>query len=180
MTALRGGIELGLMGKRTVADYRAILEQSLQLCDDMVQMIVALRDLGGSGAPCATSANVSLQTAVKEVVTEMENLAHSRNLRLELSSEVPAEVKADPVGLREALLNLFAWVIQNSACDGPLTVEISVSEGQARVYISPPRLDLQYLQIKMLEDISSPGVLFPTRASRVRWGGSPTSAPWKD
>ncbi len=51
MTALRGGIELGLMGKHSVADYRSLLEQSLQLADSMAQLIVSLRDLGESGAP---------------------------------------------------------------------------------------------------------------------------------
>ena len=57
MTALRGGIELGLMGKRTVADYRALLEQSLHLADTMVQMIVSLRDLGESGASGGTGSS---------------------------------------------------------------------------------------------------------------------------
>ena len=38
MTALRGGIELGLMGKRSAADYRSLLEQSLQLADNMAQI----------------------------------------------------------------------------------------------------------------------------------------------
>ncbi len=53
MTALRGGIELGLMGKRSAADYRALLEQSLQLADNMAQLIISLRDLGESSAPAA-------------------------------------------------------------------------------------------------------------------------------
>ncbi len=53
MTALRGGIELGLMGKRSAADYRFLLEQSLQLADNMAQLIISLRDLGESGAPGA-------------------------------------------------------------------------------------------------------------------------------
>ncbi len=159
MTALRGGIELGLMGKRTAADYRALLEQSLQLADTMVQMIVSLRDLGESGAPGGRPDSVLLKAALEELRVDLEALAQSRDLRLELNSGGDSKVHADPERLREVLLNLFAWVIQNSACGGPLTVKTSVSDGMARVYISPPRLDLQYLQIKMLEDISSPGVL---------------------
>src|ERR1700733_2029798 len=43
MTALRGGIELGLIGQRSAADYRCLLEQTLQLADNMARLIVSLR-----------------------------------------------------------------------------------------------------------------------------------------
>jgi len=160
MTALRGGIELGLLGKRTVVDYRALLEQSLQLADRMVQLIVSLRDLGESSAPGGTPQSVRLRPAVEETLAEMEGLAQSQNLRLKLDAEGAAEVSANPMRLREALQSLFAWVIQNSAGGGAIAVRLSAEEGVAQVFLSPPRLDLQYLQIKMLEDISTPGLLF--------------------
>jgi phosphoglycerate-specific signal transduction histidine kinase len=160
MTALRGGIELGLMGKRTVADYRALLEQSLQLADSMVQMIVSLRDLGESSAPGGTPQSVRLESTVTEVLAEMESLAQSQNLRLQLDAESATEVCADPVRLREALQSLLTWMIQNSAGSGAIAVRLSAADGVAQVFLSPPRLDLQYLQIKMLEDITTPGLLF--------------------
>jgi signal transduction histidine kinase len=162
MTALRGGIELGLMGKRSAADYRSLLEQSLQLADNMAQMIVSLRDLGESAAPGGQSQCVRLEATVAEVVAEMEGLAQSRDLRLQLKSQGKASVCADPERLREALTSLLAWVIQNSAGGGVIAVDISVSEteAEAHVCVSPPRLDLQYLQIKVLEDITTPGLLF--------------------
>jgi phosphoglycerate-specific signal transduction histidine kinase len=160
MTALRGGIELGLMGKRTVADYRALLEQSLQLADSMVQMIVSLRDLGESSAPGGTPKSVRLESTVTEVLAEMESLAQSQNLRLQLDAEGAAEVSADPARLREALQSLLTWIIQNSAGGGAIAVRLSAADGVAQVFLSPPRIDLQYLQIKMLEDITTPGLLF--------------------
>jgi hypothetical protein len=159
MTALRGGIELGLMGKRTVADYRALLEQSLQLADSMVQMIVSLRELGESSAPGGTPQRVDLKTTVAEVLAELETLAQAQNLRLDLDAEGAAEVSADPVRLREALQSLLGWIVQNSA-GGAMVVKISAAEGLARIFVSPSRLDLQYLQIKMLADITTPGMLF--------------------
>ena len=160
MTALRGGIELGLMGKRTVADYRALVEQSLQLADSMVQMIVSLRDLGESSAPGGTPKSVRLESTVTEVLAEMESLAQSQNLRLQLDAEGAAEVSADPARLREALQSLLTWIIQNSAGGGAIAVRLSAADGVAQVFLSPPRIDLQYLQIKMLEDITTPGLLF--------------------
>jgi hypothetical protein len=55
---------------------------------------------------------------------------------------------------------LLAWVIQNSAGGGVIAVELSAAEGEAHIRLSPPRLDLQYLQIKILQDVTNPGLLF--------------------
>jgi hypothetical protein len=170
MTALRGGIELGLMGKRTVADYRALLEQSLQLADSMVQMIVSLRDLGESSAPSGTPQRMHLEATVTEVLAEMESLAQSQNLRLELEAEGATEICADPVHWHEALRSLLIWIIQNSAGSGAIALEISAVDGVAQLFLSPPRLDLQYLQIRMLEDITTPGMLFSHAAKNGALG----------
>ncbi len=160
MTALRGGIELGLMGKRTVTEYRALMEQSLQLADSMVQMIVSLRDLGESSAPGGSPQSVSLEKMVSEVLAEVESQAQAQHLRLELDAGEELKVRTDPTRLREALETLFAWIVQNCAEGGVMGVKFSAGEGVGRVFISPPRLDLQYLQIKMLADITTPGQLF--------------------
>ena len=170
MTALRGGIELGLMGKRSAADYRSLLEQSLQLADNMAQLIVSLRDLGESGAPGGPPQCVLLEATATEVLAEMEGLAQSRELRLQLKAEGAVKVCANPERLREALQSLLAWVIQNSAGGGVIAMELSASEGEARVFLSPPRLDLQYLQIKVLEDITNPGLLFSHAAKNGALG----------
>jgi len=170
MTALRGGIELGLMGKRSAVDYRSVLEQSLQLADSMAQLIVSLRDLGESGAPGGTPHCVLLETMAVEVLAEMEGLAQSRELRLQLKSEGAVKVCANPERLREALQSLLAWVIQNSAGGGVIDMELSASEGEARVFLSPPQLDLQYLQVKVLEDITNPGQLFSHAAKNGALG----------
>jgi len=145
MTALRGGIELGLLGKRSAADYRSVLEQSLQLADQMAQLIVSLRDLGESGAPGGPSQSVLLEPIATEVLAEMEGLAQSRELRLQLQAEGGVKVSANPERLREALQSLLAWVIQNSAGGGIIAMDLSAAGGEARVFLSPPRLDMQYL-----------------------------------
>jgi phosphoglycerate-specific signal transduction histidine kinase len=170
MTALRGGMELGLMGKRSMEDYRSLLEQSLQLADSMAQLIVSLRELAESTAPGGPTQSVLLEAAATETLAEMEGLAQSRDLHLQLHTEGEARVWANPERLREALLGLLAWVIQNSAGGGPIAVNISVSDGNARVAVAPPRLDLQYLQIKVLEDITTPGLLFSHAAKNGALG----------
>ncbi len=170
MTALRGGIELGLMGKHSEANYRSLLEQSLQLADSMAQLIISLRDLGESSAPGGTPQCVLLESTATEVLAEMEGLAQSRELRLQLHAEGAVKVCANPERLREALQSLLAWVIQNSAGGGVIAVELAASEGEARIFLSPPRLDLQYLQIKVLEDITNPGLLFSHAAKNGALG----------
>ncbi len=160
MTALRGGMELVLMGKRTEADYRAAIEQSMQLADDMAQLIVSLRELGESGAPGGTPQGILLEEVAAEVLAEMDSAAQARDLRLQLTADKSVKVYANPDRLREALQSLFAWVIQYCAASGTITLELTTSEGEGRLILSPPRLDLQYLQIKVLEDIATPGQLF--------------------
>jgi len=170
MTALRGGLELGLMGKRSVADYQSLLEQSLQLADTLSQMIVSLRDLGESGAPGGPSQCVLLETTATEVLAEMECLAQSRELHLQLKADESLKVSANPERLREALQSLLAWVIQNSAGGGAIVMELSALDGEARMVLSPSRLDLQYLQVKILQDITSPGLLFSHAAKNGALG----------
>jgi K+-sensing histidine kinase KdpD len=171
MTALRGGIELALMGKRSAADYRTLFEQSLQLADNMAQLVVSMRDLGESSAPGGPPQSVLLEATVTEVVAEMEDLAELRKLRLQLRVEGTVRVCVDPQRLREALQSLLAWIIQNSAGGGVIALELSASEGEARVFLAPPRLDLQYLQIKILEEFTNPGMLFShaTKNGALGW-----------
>jgi two-component system, OmpR family, sensor histidine kinase BaeS len=160
ITALRGGIELALMGNHSAADYHSLLEQSLQLADQMAQLVISLRDLGESAAPAGTPQSLFLGAVTAEVLAELRGVAESRGLRLQLSAEGTVEICADPERLREALQSLLGWVIQNSGGQGVIAVEVSASENEARVFVSPPRLDLQYLQIKVLEDLTEPGLLF--------------------
>ena len=44
---------------------------------------------------------------------------------------------------------------------------VSATHDEAKLVVSPSRLDFQYLQIKMLEDIATPGLLF-AHASKKR------------
>jgi C4-dicarboxylate-specific signal transduction histidine kinase len=179
MTALHGSIELGLMGKRSAADYRSVLEQSLQLADNLTQLIVSLRDLGESSAPRGAPRCVLLNAMAMEVVAEMEGLAETRDLHLHLQAGGNARVCADPDRLREALQSLLAWIIQNCAGDGVIAMELSAPEKEARIFLSPPRLDLQYLQIKVLEDITTPGLLFSRAAKNGALGWAINQRLWE-
>jgi hypothetical protein len=160
ITALRGGIEIGLLAKHSAAEYREMLEKSLELADTMVQLVISLRDLGESGAPGGTPGFTLLETAVKEVLIEVEGLAESRNLHFELTTQATREIYVNPGRLREALQSLLVWVVDNSAGTGVIAVHVAVTHDEATLFLFPSRLDFQYLQIKMLEDITTLGLLF--------------------
>jgi signal transduction histidine kinase len=160
MTALRGGIELGLMGKRSAAEYRSLLEQSLQLADGVVQLIVSLRDLGESSAPGGPPRHVVLGDLAAEALAELEVLAQSRDIHLQLRTEGEPKACANHERVREALHSLLAWIIQNSAGGDDVTVRVATSEREARLVVATSRSDLQYIQIKVLEDTTTPGSLF--------------------
>jgi signal transduction histidine kinase len=153
-------MELALLGKHTVAEYVSILEESLQLADQMVQMIVSLRDFAESSAPAGPPQSVALEAIVREIQAEMQGLADAREIRFRLTAEGSPQVSANPGRLREALQNLLVWLIHNSAGGDFIETEISSSNGEAVLTLTPPRVDLQYLQIKVLEDIANPGLLF--------------------
>jgi signal transduction histidine kinase len=153
-------MELALLGKHTVSEFQSILEQSLELVDRLVELIVSLRDLAESGAPAGPAQPVILESVVREAVAEMQELAESRGLRLQLRADGPTGVCVNPNRLRETLQNLLAWVAHNSAGGGVIEIRVSASGGETQVSLAVPRLDLQYLQIKILEDITSLGSLF--------------------
>jgi signal transduction histidine kinase len=160
VTALRGGIELALLGKRSASEYRSALEDSLQLADRIVQLIVSLRDLAESSALVGPRQSVALDQITREIQAEAQGLAESRGVHLQLTTEGGVDICVDPGRFREALQNLFTWVIQNSAGGGVIEMEIAASSDEAHLCLRPPRWDLQYLQVKMLEDIANPGLLF--------------------
>jgi len=170
-TALRGGMELALLGNPTVSEYQSTLEQSIELADRMVELIVSLRDLAESGAPAGPAQSVILEPLVREAVAEMRGLAESRGLGFRLTTDGPARVCVNPDRLREALQNLLAWVVHNSAGGGVIDIRVSAFDGESQVSLAPPRLDLQYLQIKVLEDITSLGALFShaTKSGAMGW-----------
>jgi light-regulated signal transduction histidine kinase (bacteriophytochrome) len=169
-TALRGGMELALLGKRSVSEYRSVLEQSLKLADHMVQLIVSLRDLAESSAPAGLPQSVAFDQVVRGIQAEVQELAESREIRFQLTAEDAAHICVDPGRLREALQNLLVWIIQNSTGAGVIETEISASNGEAQVSLLPARWDLQYLQIQMLEDIANPGLLFSQAATNGAMG----------
>ena len=159
-TALRGALELGLLTKRSANEYQTILTESLELADRMVQLIISLRDLAESNAPPGSSVNVALDPLVREVLEDLRGLAEARDIRIEVPGPIDVEVTTNPQRLREALQSLLAWVIQHASCGGILKIDLTNAGAAALVSIVPPRLDMQYLQIKMLEDLANPGVLF--------------------
>ena len=170
MTALRGGIELGLMGRHSAAEYRSLLEQSLQLADNMAQLIISLRDLGESGVSSGAADHIALEPVAIQVLADLEGLAQSRDLRLQLASQGAAEVCANPERLHEALQSVVAWVVQNSAGGGVIAAEVSATAEEAQLFLSLSRLDFQYLQIKILEGLTPPGVLFAHAAKNGALG----------
>ncbi len=173
MTALRGSIELGLMGKRTAEEYHSILVQTLQLADNMVKTIVSLRDLGESIGPDGPTDRANLKFVVSETLAEIESLARMKTRHFTFEAGQTSDAKVSALGLREVLRSLMMWILQNTSADGTIVVKLSLAEGTTQIHISLPRLDLQYLQVKMLDDITPPDVhVSPAaRTGSLDWSG---------
>lgn len=170
LTALRGGLELGLLGKPSEAEYRALLQQSLELTDALSQLVVSLRDIGESGVSTGAAQSVSLEASVQQALAEVAAWAQSRDVTLKVNVEATVMIRANSVRLSEALQSLLGWAIQNTAGGATIVVDLSTSEGEAVLSLSPPKMDWQYLQIKVLEEIATPGVLFSFAAKNGSLG----------
>jgi hypothetical protein len=160
ITALRGGMELGLRDWRYVADYRQLLEQSMGLVDQMAQSIISLRDLGESRAPSGPAQEIGLEPMVKEVIAELDGLATLRHLRLEVQSDGLTKAYANPERLRQSLQSVLAWAIHNAVGEGIITAKVGTSEGDAQLVISSVSVTWRPLLLDKTQDEEPPGVLF--------------------
>ena len=106
---------VGADGKTLSGGLPVLLEESLQLADNMAQLIISLRDLGESGAPGGPSQSVLLNGRCQGSPGRDGGPGASRELRLQLHAEGDLKVCANPERLREAFQSLLAWIIQNSA-----------------------------------------------------------------
>jgi len=171
LTALRGSMELALLGVRSAADYRAALEQSFQLAEYMVQLIRSLRDLAESTAPSGVSERVSLDKLVRAVVEELRGLAESRGLEMALTLSREVSVWGDPGRVREAVLRVVHGTIHRSPEGGTIRISLATSDGSALLTLFDPRPGAPVGETGAWSEVSNPGVLFSEAAkgSSLEW-----------
>ncbi|MDD5037041.1 MAG: ATP-binding protein, partial [Methylococcaceae bacterium] len=135
---LMGEAEVTLARARSEAEYRDVLESSLEECGRLSRMIDSLLFLAR-----ADNAEVSLQLARLDVRQELEAIrdfyeAVTEEQGVTAQCEGEASLEADPILFRRAVTNLLANAIRHTPSGGQikLVVEPSPSADGVAIHVS--------------------------------------------
>ncbi|MEJ5312583.1 MAG: ATP-binding protein [Anaerolineae bacterium] len=107
----------------TVADYKeisSVLERALSRLEQLVEDLLLL----AKGEKELRAAPVKLETLLQEIVQELEPLAQTRHIHLELNIVDPATVMADVSLLGRAVSNLLENGIRYNHAGGSVTMTV--------------------------------------------------------
>lgn len=126
LAVLRGEIEVALLGNRSEAEYRAVLESALDELERLARLVEKLLFLcrADRGELALQKRWVALETEAKAVVEFYRPLAEAQNVTLVLEGQAQALVDRDL--FRQALANLVANALQHVSAGG--TVRVSVRQ----------------------------------------------------
>jgi two-component system heavy metal sensor histidine kinase CusS len=132
---LMGEAEVALSRKRPEAEYRDVLESSLEECGRLSRMIDSLLFLAR-----ADNAQVPLQLSRLDVRSELEAIREFHDAVAEEQSvtvicEGEASLEADPLLFRRALTNLLANAIRHTPAGGRVKLVVEFSAGADSVDI---------------------------------------------
>jgi signal transduction histidine kinase len=164
-------MELALWGERSAAEYRAALEQSLDLADHLVRWIASLRDLAESAAPCGALERVALGELVRAAVEELRPLAESRQVEITFGGSEEVCVQAHPERLREAIFRTLHNALQASPEGGAVRVALSASEGMASLAVFDQRPAARLGELESWREASTLGHVFleAAKARNLEW-----------
>ncbi len=135
---LMGEAEVTLARARSEAEYRDVLESSLEECGRLSRMIDSLLFLAR-----ADNAEVSLQLARLDVRQELEAIrdfyeAVAEEQGVTAQCEGEASLEADPILFRRAITNVLANAIRHTPSGGQikLVVEPSPSADSVAIHVS--------------------------------------------
>ena len=107
LTALRGELEVGLRANRSPAEYRQVLESTLESAERLVRLAEDLLALSRATAGgVARSGPVDVEALVMGALDAGARLAQGRGVTVRLGAMAPAVVQGDLAALERALLNL--------------------------------------------------------------------------
>ncbi len=131
LTVLRGDVEVALRRRRSLEEYEAILEQSLEdvksvsaLADDLIMLA---RGESGGLAPVLEPLQVS--ALLQKAATRYRGAAKSAGTEIDVEAEIDLMMQADQVLIERALGNLVDNAVKYAASGG--RIRLAVHEGEA-------------------------------------------------
>jgi two-component system OmpR family sensor kinase len=128
LTAMRGELELALRRDRDSAEYRRVLQSTLE---EVVRLSRITEDLltlarSDSGVLLTRPEPVEFSGIAERVVERLESRAAAKEIRLETESSGDATTEADPVLLGQAVWNLVDNAIRHTPAGGTIRVTTRV------------------------------------------------------
>jgi heavy metal sensor kinase len=136
LTALKGGIEVALRAARSPAEYRRVLEESLEEVNRLIRVAEDLLLLTRAAPPRGLARErVALEPLVVVVLEMGVRLAQSRGVTVRLGAVEPAEVIGDAGAIRRALLNLVENAVKYTPTGGKVEITLGREGGRAVVSV---------------------------------------------
>ncbi len=135
LTVMQGNVEALLDGVHPAdaAHIAPILEETkvlARLIDDLRTL-----SLAESGALALHQEPVDVASIARDVVTAFSDQARRKDVALGSSAEGPTAIDADPVRVREVIVNLVANALRYTPAGGSIAIEARGTEGQVEVTV---------------------------------------------
>src|SRR5205823_1507107 len=130
LTVIRSVGEVGLKKHGASSHYREVIGSMLEESARLSRLTESLLTLARaeSGQVVLARKTIHMLPFVTEAVAMLEVLAEERNQRLTLEGDDAAQVDADPVILRQILINLLDNAIKYTPESGNIVVRVMATE----------------------------------------------------
>ncbi|HEY6330596.1 MAG TPA: ATP-binding protein [Blastocatellia bacterium] len=137
LTILRGELEVALRGRPGDMNFRHILESTLEETEKLSKTVENLMVLSrlDSGELKPDVAQFDLADLCRETVDQMHLLAEDGAITLKCSCTEGVSVKADPLRLRQVLINLIDNAIKYTPAGGRIDVCTRHKNGNAIIQV---------------------------------------------
>ena len=135
LTGLHCGLEIALQRPRSEGEYRKRIGDGLENAGNILELIRAVRQLVDAGDPGERFGTVSLAMVLSQLKNELEVVAETTGVALEVECAGEAQVKADPGRLATCLGALTASEMEGHEAGGQVRLEAVSGKKQVSLRI---------------------------------------------
>lgn len=138
LTILRGELEVALRGDALTPQAREVIESVLEETEKLSKTVEHLMILSrfDSGELKLQRSWFDLAGLCRETVEQMSLLAEDKQIRLECSAAERVEINADPLRVRQILINLIDNAIRYTPAGGRIDIRIAHETDQAIIEVA--------------------------------------------
>lgn len=138
LTILRGELEVALRGNELSPAAREVIESVLEETEKLSKTVEHLMILSrlDSGELKLERSWFDLAGLCRETVEQMNLLAEGKGIRLECSAPEKVKVNADPLRVRQILINLIDNAIKYTPTGGQVSIAVAKGTDQAVIEVA--------------------------------------------